>query len=412
MAKAWVVDRWTRVDKTTNRRVKTAQHGSGSPWRVDWYEDQADGTRKLRSRNFKNKTGIGGAEEYATSLDNSMRAGVYRPPEHARRRFRDVATAYLNSKKSIKDSHRYRLERDLRTWVAPKWGARGIGSVTRQEVEEWVTQLQTSKAPHSYAREGLSPSAAGLSASSIKSIVVLAGSIFKYAMEHGLITSNPVVGVERPRVMKKGLVILDHVEVERLAEAARAVTNDETDRALVLLLGYVGLRINEALALQVSSVDAESRRAVVSQTWAQGETRYLGPPKTGEARTVGLPAFLVDELRPLLQGQDGDAFVFRARRGGPINDGNWRRRIWAPAVESAGLSGKSPTPHDLRHAPASMMIASGADVKVIQSQLGHARATETLDTYGFLWPDRLDEVSGAVEEARRRAIDGLRPHHD
>ena len=57
-------------------------------------------------------------------------------------------------------------------------------------------------------------------------------------------------------------------------------------------------------------------------------------------------------------------------------------------------------PHELRHAAASLAIASGADIKVVQKKLGHASATMTLDTYGHLFDDRLDEVATAMEAAR------------
>ncbi|PWV45287.1 tyrosine-type recombinase/integrase [Nocardiopsis sp. L17-MgMaSL7] len=53
---------------------------------------------------------------------------------------------------------------------------------------------------------------------------------------------------------------------------------------------------------------------------------------------------------------------------------------------------------------ASLAIASGADVKVVQSMLGHATATMTLDRYGHLFPDRLDEVAEAMDVARLAAL--------
>ena len=60
-------------------------------------------------------------------------------------------------------------------------------------------------------------------------------------------------------------------------------------------------------------------------------------------------------------------------------------------------------PHQLRHTAASLAIASGADVKVVQQMLGHASATMTLDTYGHLFEDRLDEVGDALDRARTAA---------
>ena len=60
-------------------------------------------------------------------------------------------------------------------------------------------------------------------------------------------------------------------------------------------------------------------------------------------------------------------------------------------------------PHELRHTAASLAIASGADVKVVQQMLGHGSATMTLDTYGHLFEDRLDEVGDAMDRARDAA---------
>ena len=54
--------------------------------------------------------------------------------------------------------------------------------------------------------------------------------------------------------------------------------------------------------------------------------------------------------------------------------------------------------HDLRHYFASLLIASGADVKTVQARLRHASAKTTLDTYGHIWPDR-DESTRAVVDA-------------
>jgi integrase len=56
-------------------------------------------------------------------------------------------------------------------------------------------------------------------------------------------------------------------------------------------------------------------------------------------------------------------------------------------------------PHGLRHTAASLAIAAGADVKVVQQMLGHKSATMTLDLYGHLFDNRLDEVADALDRA-------------
>jgi integrase len=63
------------------------------------------------------------------------------------------------------------------------------------------------------------------------------------------------------------------------------------------------------------------------------------------------------------------------------------------------------TPHALRHTPASLAIAAGANVKVVQTMLGHKSATMTLDLYGPLLADQLDQVADAMDAARRSVQD-------
>jgi integrase len=61
------------------------------------------------------------------------------------------------------------------------------------------------------------------------------------------------------------------------------------------------------------------------------------------------------------------------------------------------------TPKDLRHTAASLAIASGANVKVVQAMLGHKSATMTFDLYGHLFGDQLDTVADAMHAARAAA---------
>lgn len=73
-----------------------------------------------------------------------------------------------------------------------------------------------------------------------------------------------------------------------------------------------------------------------------------------------------------------------------------RRLSNVPAVEAAEQPGGT-TYHDLRHFYASLLIDHGESVKVVQRRLGHASATETLDTYSHLWPDSEDRTRDAVD---------------
>jgi integrase len=76
---------------------------------------------------------------------------------------------------------------------------------------------------------------------------------------------------------------------------------------------------------------------------------------------------------------------------------NFRRNTFDRAVRQVGPAGFHP--HELRHIAASLAIASGADVKIVQQMLGHKTATMTLDLYGHLFPDRLDEIADRLDRA-------------
>ena len=78
------------------------------------------------------------------------------------------------------------------------------------------------------------------------------------------------------------------------------------------------------------------------------------------------------------------------------------RRIWfgAAVKRCQATDERFPrvTVHELRHTAASLMITSGANVKMVQAQLGHKSATMTLDQYGHLFPDDLDDVANKMDE--------------
>lgn len=85
-----------------------------------------------------------------------------------------------------------------------------------------------------------------------------------------------------------------------------------------------------------------------------------------------------------------------------LRNGNFRRRTWDRAVVAAGLDGL--TPHHMRHTAASLAVASGAHVKIIQRMLGYSSAAMTLDTYSDLFDAELDTVAATLDRAAQDAV--------
>ena len=92
-------------------------------------------------------------------------------------------------------------------------------------------------------------------------------------------------------------------------------------------------------------------------------------------------------------GTGADGLIFTDANGRPIRR-DCLSAVWRRAATIAKVDGRSP--HDLRHFAASVMIDQGASVKAVQRQLGHGKATTTLDTYAHLWPDSEDTTRRAL----------------
>lgn len=110
-------------------------------------------------------------------------------------------------------------------------------------------------------------------------------------------------------------------------------------------------------------------------------------------------------------GKKPDDLIFAAPEGGVLRVSNWRRRVFNKAVKRLVAKDATfpvVTPHDLRHTAASLAISAGANVKAVQTMLGHKSAAITLDTYTDLFPDDLEAVAAALDAARMAAADALR----
>ena len=419
MARVFIDDRWLKADADGTppsasatkalanakdpmkakvpQKWRTSLYGTGKRWRCRWYVIDDDGVKQQKSKSFDL---LGDAEEFSAALEDDVRRGRYIDPDGGDKLFSKVADSWLETKIDVKDSTLLRYKRELRCYILPKWGGKMLREITRGDLQRWVNSLTVGNYP---AQLPGKRQPRPLAPRSIRNIVkVVTAGILDHAVENKWILDNPARTVKLPKTVVKDddMVFLTIDEVEQLAKAAENAGRD-VDGLLVRFQASVGTRINEALALQVQDLNLRKGIARIRRTWTrnlEGKLE-LGTPKNGEARTVAIPDFLIEPLERQIRGCVKDDFVFRAPRGGAIDDGNWRTRVWRKALEHVGMDDEGVTIHSLRHTYASIAIANGADVKTLQKQLGHATATMTLDTYAALWPDRLDNVAHAVSQA-------------
>ncbi|KXP00452.1 integrase [Tsukamurella tyrosinosolvens] len=232
----------------------------------------------------------------------------------------------------------------------------------------------------------------GLSASRVIQTHQVVGSVLRFSVKARYIATNPAEDVELPGKVEVEQRYLSHEQAHRLAVACGEY------RTFVLVLTYCGLRFGEAIALTVGRVDLDARRITVAKsvTYVTGQGQVEGAPKNSSTRRVPVPKFLVPLLRTELDGREDDELVFPGREGGWLTEGQVR---WVFDKAATTVGEKGLTPHQLRHTCASLAIRGGANVKVLQTLLGHKTATLTLDRYGHLFPDDLDRVSDSFDAA-------------
>jgi integrase len=241
----------------------------------------------------------------------------------------------------------------------------------------------------------------GLSAKRARKAHQVLAQVLDAAVDGGKLARNVAAGVKLPKVQRREMGFLDAVQVEQLADAI-----DPRYSTLVRFAAYTGLRPCELVALRVGRLDLLRGTARVAEAAPEVAGRLeWGGVKTHEARTVRLPRSLAEELGAYLAGRPHgpDDLVFTAPLGGPLRESKFVPGYFKPAAQAAGLPATLRF-YDLRHTAASLLIREGASVKAVQKQLGHATASITLDTYGHLFPDELDQLAERLEDVRARAL--------
>lgn len=384
--KVWIADRW-----------KGAKNGTGQRWRVVLIDPD---TNRERSRNFKKKPD---AEAYQTFIENSLRENSYTSPEVAALTVSDAVEAWMSSKKNPGEASRSTYRDRIENYVLPRWGNTRLSAVRRTDVDAWVSALRDGSAPR---RAGVRGAQRPLKPATIDGVLVPFIAGLRFAVQEGWIRRNPASGVETPRIESEPVIFLSYPHLERLIEAMRLSATAQ-DALLVGIMGNVGLRPGEAFALDVGDVDLARRRISITKTFTVNDKRapIIGKtPKTRAGiREVPIPPHLVDDLRAQIGTRAKTAPLFANSQGNHESMANWRNRQWKKATEAAETAAGL-TPKGLRHTAASLAIAAGADVLMVQKMLGHADAKETLNTYAKLFPDQLDEVTKRMSAARAAAL--------
>lgn len=317
----------------------------------------------------------------AANVTTAKSVGAYIDPQAGRRLVEDFWRPWLAAKKTkAKPSYVKSLEDAWRVHVMPQWGVREVQSITRGEVQRWVTDL-----------------AGRRSASVTIRAENLLRNLLERAKEDKCIHDNPCDNIELPRKQRRRHVYLAADELSRVA--LRCGWREP----IVLTLGLCGMRWGEMCGLRVEDVDYGRRRIHVRRNVTRiGSEWSETSPKSHEMRDVPMPSIVGEVLLPVLAGKGPSDWVFRDHLGRPPRNqsaaGAKSNRTWF--VSACRRAGVEPLPpHDLRHTAASIAVHAGANIKALQRMLGHKSAAMTLDVYADLFDSDLDDVARTIDAA-------------
>ncbi|MEL6344504.1 MAG: tyrosine recombinase XerC [Myxococcota bacterium] len=186
---------------------------------------------------------------------------------------------------------------------------------------------------------------------------------YRWLTRTGQRNDDPALRLKTPRVPRKAPRFLD------VDEAAAVVENPRQtgwfhlrNRALLELLYGSGVRIGEAVALNVTDIDLDERMVAIKQG------------KGGKGRVVPFGPPAARALSEWIEAMGGEGALFRNKDNGRLSSRSARK-----IVKDAGLNNGVTRlhPHALRHTCATHLLGSGADLRSIQKQLGHASLATT-----------------------------------
>jgi integrase/recombinase XerD len=224
----------------------------------------------------------------------------------------------------------------------------------------------------------------GLSAASIKLIVVALKIFFRFLASRGTVLKDPAEGLTLPRIERYLPETLNELQVEQLIESINTAAElGLRDRAMIELLYASGLRISELANARLENFAAEE--GILRVTGKGNKTRLI---PVGRKACAALAAYLSSERPKLVKRRSGSE-MFLSKRGTRLTN----TRIWQIIKERARQSGLEANvyPHLLRHSFATHLLSNGADLRIIQEMLGHADISTT-QVYTHVDQQRLKAV--------------------
>ncbi len=247
-----------------------------------------------------------------------------------------------------------------------------LDTASRDDIEAYLIGLEA---------EGLAASTRARHLSAIRQI-------YRFAFDEGWREDNPGAQISGPKKARKLPSVMSEKDVDRILQGARNYgrPRDRTRNICMMELLYAtGLRVSELVALPVAAVRGDPRMILIK---GKGDRERMVPlsETAKEAVTEWLKIRDAKEAAKHVGERSGFLFPSRGKTGHFT-----RTRFFGLVKDLAAASGLSPegiSPHTLRHAFATHLLANGADLRAIQMLLGHA-SLSTTEIYTHVLDTRL-----------------------
>lgn len=209
----------------------------------------------------------------------------------------------------------------------------------------------------------------GKAATTISRMMAAMKAFFNYECMQAHIRRNPAESLHAPKVEKKAPVVLSVDQVSALlAQPSGQTPKEIRDKAMLALLYATGIRVSELIGIQMEDINMNIGFLVCRD----GERERTIP--FGRSAKAALEEYLEYARNELLRGRESDYFFVNCTGGAMSRQGFWK--IIKYYGEKAGIE-EDITPHTLRHSFAAHLIARGADMRAVQTILGHSDMATT-----------------------------------
>lgn len=247
----------------------------------------------------------------------------------------------------------------------------------------------------------------------IKKMYELINSACKKAIKKKLILENPMDDVIKPNSnnIAKDIRALTVDEQTKLTDYLKSVRLDEERYKLCLMLEmYMGLRVGEALALQVSDIDLKNGYIKINKTLTLDVNAHIKMNNRAKTyagrRKLPIPDIVRNELKEQVKiaknNRDELLFECNGEYVRPNSVNSVLKRIFRRQL---GLSDKDISTHSLRHTYATRCIEAGMNAVVLQRLMGHTDVKITLNTYTSVFNEfKEDEISKVTKYINKKII--------